>query len=147
MTQLDPQKVSRYMQLHQQLLQHVSTPETIERLKQKIGTQVEDGNNLVSSLDGSELATFKQQLKELYLQLIQLQISLRQGQNMMLAQAFVLKALEGELLGIPELKLQIPEALKQLLRAVRNSDLLSCYTLFGGIVGAVMTLEELFEGR
>jgi len=144
MVPLDVKKINQCMLKHQQLLQHVSTNESLEQLNQKITIKTEEIITLIQNLDRAELVSLKRQLTDLYSGILQLQVALNQGQNLAVVQAFVLRIFETELLPITSLKEQLPEALSQLQGALEIKDLARSYLVFGAIIGATMNFEELF---
>lgn len=137
--------LQRLMCLYREKLSQNSENLRREIVNSSFHKQLAFVSKIAANLDGSELATLKKELRVLFTLLLQAQVALGHGQDIRLANVFVVRLLEQELFELPELRTAIPKALENLNQTMKIGDLSAACAILGGIVGAVMEVDEAFQ--
>lgn len=135
----------RLMNAYQKCLLRNSKKLPWEQLKPFLLLKLEIATRTAGNLDGAELSSLKCELRKFVTLALQSQVSLGRGQDVQLAQTFVTNVLEQEPLEMRDIKLVIPLAGEKLGTAIKTGNLAQMCGLLGGIVGAVLGDDEVFE--
>lgn len=134
---LDPKRIQESILRHTQLMQQCTEVGDKREASAKLLSQIERVKETVKNLDGSELATLKRELQQLYELSVHAQVAHGQAQNFQIGNSFVIRLHEQEQLMLWELKTQLIDALGAMKAALHQKDFMQLFLCLGGIMGAV----------